>query len=704
MTLMKRVVLNPRAYLTPLLLVMVFHHLPMILAFALITRPARGNECDVLVDLMQWLDVAFGLHVALMVVSMATILTTLCLRVYRVRRPENWMVIILFALYAATLGWSIYGGSLTGDTLTCDFESDEIQNCADSISYFQHFDLVFSAVVFSLGVCSSYTCGVHTSEDRAAAERRWQKRCSMMFRMLTCKTYKARDQDDEIFASLGMLLGKVFVVQYSDKKYEGMQFNDLMFCLRLVAKQQGEERKRTMEQDMADVEATLAQQRLHPTVESSTLHDLAYYGRLANGIYGWPMYIWYSPFKWFKIFSCCKKPSEEQVVDHDNVVAGNRASFVHYTGIQEESLVYLNCYNFVFHAPYSIVKDSARKELIISVRGSLSFYDFVTDGLARIVPMEPNELPEDAPNPQSTRTHYGMLRTARSILTHLQQDSRKRIFWDFAMENCIKGDWNVVVCGHSMGAGVGGVLTLLLKRFFPSTRGYLYAPPMLFDPVTAHWSKSFMITAVYGDDLVPRLSIANVARLREEMANLFESVAHEPLYKVRYGRRKNPSAPKAKTNGSSSDEAPSSSDSNRTPLTEGSSNRSLDSESNLNFLRMPHPGDTQEVDVPGIIIHLQTVKKPRVCGCTVFLGEQELKYTIRDASYFHRIWITPRAISDHMLHHYDRNIRHLIDCMDLEPPPEDSRSAAMWVHHADESTPYKSLPDADRDLDESDWV
>lgn len=111
------------------------------------------------------------------------------------------------------------------------------------------------------------------------------------------------------------------------------------------------------------------------------------------------------------------------------------------------------------------------------------------------------------------------------------------------------------------------------------------------------------------------------------------------------------------------------------------------------MITLPQEDSTQEVDVPGEIVHIQTVKMARRCGCTVFLGEQKLQYTLRDASYFRRIWVTPRALQDHMVHHYDRKIRYLVsDCMDFETPEAAHRpsasaptsaAGALWVDGID---------------------
>ncbi|KAL4156395.1 hypothetical protein PRNP1_005426 [Phytophthora ramorum] len=726
---LKRIVLNPRAYLTPFVLFIVFHHLPMFLAFGLVDKPHEGYEnCHRLKELFRWLHVSFLLHLVLAAMMFVSAVFTLVTRVYHERRPEGWLILAIFLGYWGNLAWTIYGeASFRTDTSVCgDVNWQQVQDRADSIGYFQHFDFVFTLSIIEAGACTSYMCGVHSGDDAVEAEKRWQKRCMCCFHAFTCHKTVEYEGDDDVFETLGRVLGKFFVVRYKTNRYEGLSFTDLKFSLDLVSKVQKKEREHETEQ-----KAELAAQGI-PTVqhfapdeEEKRLSDLSFYCRMAIGIYGWPIYVWYSPCYWFRIFGCFKKPLEEQVFEHDNFLSGNRASFVNYTGVNESDLVYLNCFNFVFQAPYCIVKDRKRKELIISVRGSMSFYDFVTDGLAQIVRMEPNELPDDIPYSFDTRTHYGMLRTARQIFKDLQEGTRKAVFWDFAMANCSVGgltddeetDWKVVVCGHSMGAGVGCILAILLRKIFPNTKAFLYAPPPLFDPETAAWTKTFATTAVYGDDIVPRLSISNMAQLRDEMAIHYDAVANEPLFKVKFGvhgklkdlkeERQQPVAAagpepsgrgaiglptvlESMNTGTTAVDTSSGSFINSnsfingslTPTDFGSSgcnviNRPTRDLSDATMITLPQEDSTQEVDVPGEIVHIQTVKMARRCGCTMFLGEQKLQYTLRDASYFRRIWVTPRALQDHMVHHYDRKIRFLVnDCMDFETPVAAHRASA----------------------------
>lgn len=86
---LKRVVLNPLAYVTPFVAIIVLHHLPMLLAFGLIDKPAVGyHGCHRLEKLFQWLLVAFVLHLAMAALMLVSVLLTLALRVYHKKRPE----------------------------------------------------------------------------------------------------------------------------------------------------------------------------------------------------------------------------------------------------------------------------------------------------------------------------------------------------------------------------------------------------------------------------------------------------------------------------------------------------------------------------------------------------------------------------------------------------------------------------------------
>nr|CCA21235.1 conserved hypothetical protein [Albugo laibachii Nc14] len=613
---LKRVVLSPRAYLLPYMIVLFLHHLPIILAFATLNRPDGFASCENLENLFQWLDVSFALHVAIVALVLTSLTATLYMRVYRSWYPEIYVILLLVVLYTANLVWAIYGTALPTYTNQCflvliDHEDRDrarkAYNAAQSISGFLDFDLIWTILTLSLLVLTSYCCGVHTSDSFNKAEERWKRRCLWAFYLFTCqRSSKVNNEtgsvDYDVFKSLGTMLGRFLVLRYSDNEFVGFSCNDFLFTLNLVAKSQRQERldqiypepiptnprspqmdptNRILSADESPEDDLDRAQRIsnasrpeeyqlppytkgfrfHPSIEESRLRDIARYGKFAIGIYGWPMYCLYNPLQWFKLLQCRRTPKQQfntfvsQVIENDNVIQANRGSFVQYTGIPDSKLIYLNCHNFVFRSPYAIVKDTERREFIISIRGSLSFHDFLTNGLAEIICMDSKELPADVPNPSTTMTHFGMLQAARKICQGLQTGQQKVLFWDFAMKYCGYQNenlqaidesrnerewdsWRIVICGHSMGAGVAGILALVLKRYFPrNVKAFLYAPPMLLDSATAEWSKQFITTCIYGDDLVPRLSIASFIRLEQEMHFHYHHVAHERLFRVKFSKK-----------------------------------------------------------------------------------------------------------------------------------------------------------------------
>ena len=72
-------------------------------------------------------------------------------------------------------------------------------------------------------------------------------------------------------------------------------------------------------------------------------------------------------------------------------------------------------------------------------------------------------------------------------------------------------NYDFIITGHSLGAGVGAVLAVLYRKELPSHQKlhcYAFSPPgSLFTLPLVEYSKSFITTIVYGNDIVPRFEI-----------------------------------------------------------------------------------------------------------------------------------------------------------------------------------------------------
>src|ERR1700682_259510 len=80
------------------------------------------------------------------------------------------------------------------------------------------------------------------------------------------------------------------------------------------------------------------------------------------------------------------------------------------------------------------------------------------------------------------------------------------------------------------GAAISPIITLLWKNRFPSVnmRCIAYSPPHLFNYELAEsdWMKEHVTTIVYSNDLVPRLSLSALWRLKNQMMYAFQLCNH----------------------------------------------------------------------------------------------------------------------------------------------------------------------------------
>lgn len=118
--------------------------------------------------------------------------------------------------------------------------------------------------------------------------------------------------------------------------------------------------------------------------------------------------------------------------------------------------------------------DDDSESIIIAIRGTLSPEDVIVDMLAEGKRPLSDELPSDVPAEQipDFYVHMGILYTARNlrdIILRLQLVEKARV-----RRPC----YPLVVCGHSLGAGVASVLAFLLRKCYPEVKAYAYSPPL----------------------------------------------------------------------------------------------------------------------------------------------------------------------------------------------------------------------------------
>ena len=96
-------------------------------------------------------------------------------------------------------------------------------------------------------------------------------------------------------------------------------------------------------------------------------------------------------------------------------------------------------------------------------------------------------------------------------------------------------DYQVIVTGHSLGAGTAVILGLLLrseKTIRNRLNVYAYGVPGgLLNKCARDESMKFMVSVIHNDDVISRLSIRSIVNLRNEVRKTLLE-CQEPKYKI----------------------------------------------------------------------------------------------------------------------------------------------------------------------------
>lgn len=211
--------------------------------------------------------------------------------------------------------------------------------------------------------------------------------------------------------------------------------------------------------------------------------------------------------------------------------------------------------------PYYVAADHEKKAIVIAVRGSLSLNDVVRDLLFEPADLDewagsdPQHLPEwGAPLPglrparQATRyaAHSGIFEAARATLDdirkvgvldgllveeHSEGYHREKKGKSNAMDKAkrkeamsrppSKGAWagyNLIVCGHSLGAGCAFLMSIYLRKYFSRLQCWAFSPPGgLATSALCAEACEWCTSVVCGREMIPRLTLLTFERLRDDI-------------------------------------------------------------------------------------------------------------------------------------------------------------------------------------------
>eukprot|EP00536_Pseudo-nitzschia_multiseries_P012886 jgi/Psemu1/244944/estExt_Genewise1.C_5140003 len=262
--------------------------------------------------------------------------------------------------------------------------------------------------------------------------------------------------------------------------------------------------------------------------DAATLEEGARMCDYALSIYTWMLYVFVHPVTGFPRLICQNdiRGCDDPRTVGDNLCEWHKRALLLVAGIPEANLVYAQFNNRLSSVPYCILLDHERSLVVLSIRGSLSLEDVVTDTL--VLPESLEELGERYGfNGRGQYCHSGVLACFENVLRDLQ-----RYGWLERLLELDYPDYHLRIVGHSLGAGVCTLLGYVLRSKYPSLKVYGFSPPgctMTWDLATncADWSTSFVLDS----DIVPRLSVLALEDLRDEVLELIGRIK-VPKYKV----------------------------------------------------------------------------------------------------------------------------------------------------------------------------
>jgi sn1-specific diacylglycerol lipase len=373
--------------------------------------------------------------------------------------------------------------------------------------------LVFAAFAVSIAIAYDPS-GARVVRNSSDYAHMWWKR----FRICCCRCGK-KSQSEDAYADLA----QVFAAAFRGYDIVPSDIAAGMFLLhgyqersrRLLASKVHYPPNPNGYKECISTQARLAL-RLTPQ-QVSMAHELQYYSRFYMAAYGWLLFTYQHcctgvpRLCYFDPWMSCRDHPGRHV--HQCCYCDVTA-LLHETMIPEEDVLYTNWSNRVCQPVHYAAFDRSSDSVVIAIRGSMSIQDCVTDFAAT-----PEVISLEGTNgiyPTSEYyVHGGMLRSARYVHEILRQQG--------ILQLILRGRYStkkVVVLGHSLGAGVGLILSALLWSENPSLRGRLrclaYSPPGgTVSRAVMEYESDFVVGTSLGYDMVPRLAQHTFDAFRE---------------------------------------------------------------------------------------------------------------------------------------------------------------------------------------------
>ncbi|XP_062516675.1 diacylglycerol lipase-alpha-like [Corticium candelabrum] len=245
--------------------------------------------------------------------------------------------------------------------------------------------------------------------------------------------------------------------------------------------------------------------------------DACYYMKYALAAYGWPlltlMHLGTGLCRLAPNCRCCAC-CRIHTTPNDNCLECHTSAILCQTGLARDDLIDVTYHNTVYKPPYFVAVDRERQAIVVSIRGTMSISDALTD-----ITADPVQLPGSS---QPLHAHGGIYKAASFVKRRLDEGDTSPL--QKAFEHAKRVDphveYNVVITGHSLGAGTASILALLyvLENRYPDLVCFAYSPPGgLLSIPAVELTKKFTTSIVLGKDMIPRLSLEKAYKLLDVM-------------------------------------------------------------------------------------------------------------------------------------------------------------------------------------------
>ncbi|XP_058477644.1 diacylglycerol lipase-beta [Solea solea] len=357
-----------------------------------------------------------------------------------------------------------------------------------------------------LGVRDMQTTNQFFSIARSMADKVWECRLRLM-----CCCLPQDESNRAVFSSIGKLLSGFF----SDTD---LVPSDIAAGLALLHQDQD---KKEQSRDPDTIVVHSPSSPIEEDLEAE-LEKAAHWMLFAAAAYGWPLYVYSNPLTGPCKLSgdCCGSRTDE----YDTVGGDNSgchfSSVLLTTGLQYRDFIHVSFHNQIYEIPFFVALDHKREAVLVAVRGTLSLKDVLTDLSA-----ECEDMPIEGVS-GACFAHKGICQAATYVYKKLINDGILNQAFAVAPE------YNLVVTGHSLGAGTAALLAVLLRSSYPTLQCYSFSPPGgLMSQALSDYSKDFVVSIVLGKDLVPRLSIPNMEDLKRKILKIVSN-CNKPKYLI----------------------------------------------------------------------------------------------------------------------------------------------------------------------------